>query len=768
MTDDPLDVLFENDETGRIEFLESFDQISLDDGQWLRTPPYFRHTLDDDSSASATERRAAIEAAVWVPVHEVRDMVESIAESGPIDERAAAGMALARVRDNSAGRAIVAAVGATQSVELRRQLAESLLLVDTAPVSDRVKLLMRNENDATTQLLLAGAYCNGGGAVDPGEFSVTDIPEWLSGRVHIGERDDGHSVVRVDPILEPTVDVGFIDVAGVPGVDAGFGPTTEDTDSPVITVLGGFDGSHGDRAVRAASPSPPPPSAAPMPTATGPGGDPDPTPAGRTTNGPPRRRFLHTRAPEAAVVDEVVPIMVRVALEEPEIGVGVGFDLDVPPAGTTLRVVVSAQGFDVGGPALQILDVPHAENSAWLLFDITGRSVGSHTVTVSLFHGEGRQLAESTHQISVTPTAVSTTMRDGTASISAMGGAPGETSLTIDWLQTENRYRFQLIDNALPPEVLSDVYTQPPSDIVETLAGDLNEIAGGAYRPADVRAWMRDLGIRLWAEMIPDALKAQFWERHDRITSLRIIARRDPFPWELLYPVARGRDDQAFLVERFPVFRGVRGRGPVASIGAGSVVTVVPAVGSPPAAGAEANSVRDRWPADATAKVHVTDLATLRATIDSGDFGVLHFACHNTFDASAADGSTIGFGNERFTPLALARAEVQESFEPRRPLVFMNACRAGSQAPTFTRIGGWASSFLNGGAGAFISPLWNVRDGSSARFADTFYDRLTAGESLAEAVDAARASIMSESDPTWLAYSVYGDPSATLATATAP
>ncbi len=77
---------------------------------------------------------------------------------------------------------------------------------------------------------------------------------------------------------------------------------------------------------------------------------------------------------------------------------------------------------------------------------------------------------------------------------------------------------------------------------------------------------------------------------------------------------------------------------------------------------------------------------------------------------------------------------------------------------------GWARQFMGAGAGAFIGSLWAVRSGSAKIFADAFYHGLvTEGASLGVASLHARQAIAADSgDPTWLAYTVYGNPSATI------
>jgi CHAT domain-containing protein len=97
------------------------------------------------------------------------------------------------------------------------------------------------------------------------------------------------------------------------------------------------------------------------------------------------------------------------------------------------------------------------------------------------------------------------------------------------------------------------------------------------------------------------------------------------------------------------------------------------------------------------------------------------------------------------------------------PTIFMNACRSAGLSATYNRLDGWASKFLEAGAGAFIGSLWAVCDGTARGFAQEFYSQLQARSSLGEAVKQARRVAANQADdPTWLAYAVYGNPRATI------
>jgi CHAT domain-containing protein len=93
----------------------------------------------------------------------------------------------------------------------------------------------------------------------------------------------------------------------------------------------------------------------------------------------------------------------------------------------------------------------------------------------------------------------------------------------------------------------------------------------------------------------------------------------------------------------------------------------------------------------------------------------------------------------------------------------MNACRSAGQAPLYTGLHGWARVFLRAGAGAFVGTQWVVGDGAAKVFAEEFYRSLLDGSDLGESLRCARAATQeAPGDPTWLAYTLYGDPAAHL------
>jgi CHAT domain-containing protein len=118
-------------------------------------------------------------------------------------------------------------------------------------------------------------------------------------------------------------------------------------------------------------------------------------------------------------------------------------------------------------------------------------------------------------------------------------------------------------------------------------------------------------------------------------------------------------------------------------------------------------------------------------------------------------------GGDRLTPEDLGGRVA--NLGKARPLVFLNACQVGQSQMTLTGIGGWASRFLRAGAGGFIGAYWSVYDRPAFDFARAFYGDLLGGAPIGRAAREARLAAQNSGDPTWLAYTVFADPLATVA-----
>ena len=477
---------------------------------------------------------------------------------------------------------------------------------------------------------------------------------------------------------------------------------------------------------------------------------------------PDPARVLVAQLPAQVPVAAEVSLLVRVS-EVPVAATATtelrGLILD--PDGTQVTVVVQAPHELVPLlPLEQVILVPETGDSPPARFAFQARGAGLHRLTATAWAG-GTFLGELGLELSVADSGPAVDAPARWAGIADLAARPGEVTLQVRF--DGERYTFQLLSDAdLFEPVLAESLTAAPSAAVERTIATLRAMATGTsgYAEGNARTWMEQAGVGLWNDMVPEQIKDQFWRLRDQIGAFSVATGHDVIPWELLYPLAPGHDE-GFLVEQFPVLRRVYGQRRSRWFLARRPVYVVPA-GSPANAKDEVAAISRVLGGDSRVCAEIDTLSDLITLIESGHVGPIHFACHNTFMADAG-GSAIPMKGGSFVPMLLNKAVTLRALARERPLIFMNACRSAGEVPEYTRMMGWAQQFMAAGAGAFTGTLWAVRSDSAKVFAETFYEGLAGGIPLGAASRQARevAARQHHDDPTWLAYSVYGDPAAT-------
>jgi CHAT domain len=470
-------------------------------------------------------------------------------------------------------------------------------------------------------------------------------------------------------------------------------------------------------------------------------------------------RRLAVDLPERAALGRRISLLVRITLAAPSGWRSAELrPFDVGPEGRTVTVTVSAPGLQAQTDLEQDLHVPPGADSDYARFGFVAGRAGLHTATVRAFAG-GTFLGELAAQISVE---IGATLEEGptrTAEVGALSSEPGEVTLQVT--MTDDRYSFQLLAEALYRVELSQRLAGDPAQVVGKLVDELKKMAAKQSdygSPALIRTRLRNLGAQLWADAVPEAIRRQFWELAGSIRSFTVASDRDTIPWELLHPID-GDNENGFLVEQFPVVRRVYGQPRARRLPLASAAYVVPP-NSPKNAREEVELVRARLPGIADQGV-LDRLDQLHDLLEQAP-SVLHFACHNEFKADT--GSRIRLNGGPLDPSDLAPAVQRRGLAAASPLVFFNACRTAGEINGFLRLMGWAKQFMAAGAGAFIGSLWAVRSTSASVFADTFYQAfVTQQQPLGRASLLARQAIADDhGDPTWLAYTVYGNPAATI------
>jgi RNA polymerase sigma factor (sigma-70 family) len=472
---------------------------------------------------------------------------------------------------------------------------------------------------------------------------------------------------------------------------------------------------------------------------------------------PARRRYLMGQCPESVPVGKPFSLLASIVLAPAPGPTSAELkSFNVPPEGRDVHLVIHAPGLQLLSDQQQTVHVPAEADSGPVRFELRADRAGPLRVSITAWIG-GSYLGELPVEITAERYRSPGPDREVLTEITTES-VQGAVSLVVRYDPRQNAYRFEFRDEDNPDEVTSHL-SYDPGPHVEHLVADLDDLTKGrsGYSAAQTREYLVNAGAALWSQLVPEALREQFWDRQHRIQQLTILSDQDVVPWELLYPLDPGHD-AGFLIEQFPVTRAIFRRRPARTLRLWPARFVLPE-GSLREARQEIDAMRQLLDPGQPPDEVISALTPLTDLIGTGDFGLLHFACHNTYDP--ADGSSIKLGNVQLTPTLLTRAVIQKVLMGSAPTVFINACRSAGFAATYNRLDGWASKFLEAGAAAFIGSLWAVSDGTAREFAQELYGELRAGSPLGEAAMRARQVAADQlDDPTWLAYTVYGDPRA--------
>jgi hypothetical protein len=323
----------------------------------------------------------------------------------------------------------------------------------------------------------------------------------------------------------------------------------------------------------------------------------------------------------------------------------------------------------------------------------------------------------------------------------------------------------------------------------QTIEGNVKDYVGGLYEKIEER-WLgskqdveefteelREFGVDLLEELIPEPLQQLLWDNRTQFTSIQVLGDEPFIPWELVHlrePGAPFPDETCFLGQLGLVRWLYDGGWPPIQllIRPGQARYVIPDYPHPDYKLPETVVEREFLEATFGATAVEPQPNPVRKILSTpGAFDLLHFACHGVADSDDITSAQLVLEGRRdngdYTPafLTATAAEKRSNLKApdgMRPMIVLNACQAGRAGYRLTGIGGFAQAFLRGQAGAFIGTLWSVGDAPARVFTEALYTELLAGKNVSEAAVAAREQARADGDATWLAYVVYAHPHATL------
>lgn len=523
--------------------------------------------------------------------------------------------------------------------------------------------------------------------------------------------------------------------------------------------------------------------------------------------------------------DQKHPLVVQLTLNRPETSrvegtANIPFQEEMEFVDVVVRApgFVEASGYGPGasdGPALRrTIAIYQTQNSQpavfllqladertgprWIIIDFyhRDRNVGSFTleVSVSAFRGirtatrGGRTAAAASAAEADAPVTLGTAnvirAVDGVNIPSGEPVPPADVELRVIRDADGRTLHFHLKSKKLPEfddravgSIVFNDLSQPSAffaRLVERLSVFAARASGdmGTAEATRLEDEIADIGIELYEQLFPDELRAAYWRMKElreagELKNLLIVSDEPWIPWELVRPYDEGENEDLeddHLAGAWQMSRWLAGVGvpPGLNIQAAHLIAPILDLEFVQEEMAYFDSLAER-------NIQVAEpIATRQEFLDlvqSGGAQLFHFATHGDFNEQIADESPITLQDEPLFPSDLNKRRAK-GLRRDKPLFFLNTCHGAQVGFNLTGLGGWAQRMVDQlGVTAFVGALWEVNDELASKFAQTFYEGLWAGQTLGEAFFAARQHIreIQSANPTWIAYTLYGDPNSRIA-----
>jgi hypothetical protein len=489
----------------------------------------------------------------------------------------------------------------------------------------------------------------------------------------------------------------------------------------------------------------------------------------------PVPRSLVTEFPEKVPLEKTASLLVYLTgeqeLEEPEAEAEPKLLIAVP-LGAAVDVIVQARrGFETVGDSEKRITVVDAGETLPVKFKLKATDLGPGRVRVLAFY-DGQPLGA----IKLAPLVVpAEEMATGKPAAREQEIAPirvHQPDLRLVIEEREAGDNLELLLRLTAPN--EGLLFQPfgpkqirrrPAEFFDAFFRDIDTLpVGTADERVIAEKKLEAQGAWLFGQLFPQDLQVLLWSLRKRIKTVQILSDEPWIPWELcrLQGKEGGRVVEGpFMCEAFSVTRWRPGSAPPPTLTLNKMALVVPKGSRLTHAPDERDYVLSLADGGRQVERIPAKFLELRSSMAGGEYDGWHFTGHGSFRGSMPNRSGMVLEDrEELAPQDLSG--VVENVGIPKPLVFLNACESGRSEIALTDIGGFAARFLKVGAGAFIGAYWSIFDRSAFDFAQAFYRRLLAGLPIGQAVQEARLEIRPQGDPTWLAYTVFADPLATV------
>ncbi len=444
------------------------------------------------------------------------------------------------------------------------------------------------------------------------------------------------------------------------------------------------------------------------------------------------------------------------------------------PLGSSVDVVVQPKhGLALEGSGEGSLTVTDEEETLPLQFKLRGTELGPARLRVLAFH-QGQPLGALTLAPTVVPAeeAVEAARLGHGQALAGYSVHQPDLSLLILEHESAGQPAFTFRLTALDPKLGLNLkrfgpvqLRMDPQRYFQEFFQDIEDLpVRTAADKARAEQRLAAKGSHLFETVMPEDLQVLVWSLRQRIHCVEVQSEEPRIPWELckLQGTEDGRVVEGpFLCEAFDITRWQPGIGRQPALALRNIALVMPRDSGLPFSGSEGDYVLSLGGDERQATRVPANFLEVRSALASGQYDAWHFTGHGGYRSPDPNRSAIYLEDgEQLMPEDLSGAV--RNLSAGKPLVFLNACQIGRTAMSLTGVGGWALKFLRAGAAAFIGAYWSVYDQPAHDFAQALYQLLLSGMPMGQAVRESRLAIRPLGDPTWLAYTVYADPLATV------
>jgi hypothetical protein len=442
-----------------------------------------------------------------------------------------------------------------------------------------------------------------------------------------------------------------------------------------------------------------------------------------------------------------------------------------------IRISAVSQMKIKGGKQV-IIPVPEVKKDIKITFPVIGLRHGKCSLRVDIWQKHLNLCSLYLYPECVKKVKAKTTIRKTAKTL--ITDAPAEDLIRLE-ISERQVGRSTYYDYHLAADELGifDEYVSPritkQEKYVQSLYREIDKLYEDTGNdPDEIQNSLREYGADLFSYLFPPKLQKDLYDNVNKIKSIQIISTEPYIPWELLVvrnpDESKGVDPKDKFIGELGMTRWLYGW--VAprkiTIRKSKAKYIIPEYTDErivlPAAIDERKYLVETF----RAKQVKGNAASIRKLLrQRGSFDLLHFCCHGEADTGKILFSRLLLQEKKDPfPTYLNQVTITQAgkfgSDKNRPMVVLNACKAGRRGNGLVGYGGFANAFLRGGAGVFIGALWSIDDETALSFITTFYKALRNGDNLAEATKKARSESARKKDTTWISYTVYGNPFAKL------